>query len=188
MRKIILGLVAATAIATPLVAATAANATVAVDNGIGFVGKGDIQTALGYKNDAAIQADAANIKFASTGTVTEVGGFQWTCNDGTTQRGYVSTTVSAMTQTVNATPIANGQGKITNGFNLTGVNTDGVKGAVLSSTTDTGLGFGVCPNGYRTDSVGFFADAPVVTAGGLTVSNGVKTVSLPNTPVAIPVV
>ena len=42
MRKIILGVVAAAAIATPLVAATAANATVAVDNGIVHVDKGDM--------------------------------------------------------------------------------------------------------------------------------------------------
>src|SRR3954469_20942838 len=89
MRKTLLGLAVIAAIATPLAFASTANASVTVDNGAGFVGKGDVQTALGYANDAALQADAANINFASTGTVTEVGGFQWTCSNGTTQRGYV---------------------------------------------------------------------------------------------------
>ena len=56
MRKIILGLAASAAIATPL--GTAAHASVTIDSaGKGFVGKGDVQTALGY-NNTQMQANA----------------------------------------------------------------------------------------------------------------------------------
>ena len=46
------------AIATPLAFASAANAAVTIDaTGKGFVGKGDVQTALGY-NNTQMQANA----------------------------------------------------------------------------------------------------------------------------------
>ena len=68
MRKSILGLTVIAAIAAPIAFATSANATVAVDDGTGFVGKGDVQTALGYGNgnDAALQQDIKDgeIKFS----------------------------------------------------------------------------------------------------------------------------
>ena len=51
MRKLIIIAAAIAALAIP----TAAMASIAVENGTGFVGKGDVQTALGYKNDAAFQ-------------------------------------------------------------------------------------------------------------------------------------
>src|SRR6476660_6780056 len=54
--------------------ATAAVASAGVDvdaSGNGFVGKGDVQTALGYKTDGAFQADAAGVKF-QYGDVAEI--------------------------------------------------------------------------------------------------------------------
>ena len=62
MRKSILGLVAIAAIATPLAFASSANAVVAVTDGTGFVGKGDVQDAFGW-NNAQLQANAAGVTF-----------------------------------------------------------------------------------------------------------------------------
>ena len=48
--------IAATALTALIAAGTAANASVNVDaTGVGFVGKGDVQNALGLANDAAMQ-------------------------------------------------------------------------------------------------------------------------------------
>src|SRR5215510_9917382 len=60
----------ATALAATSILATApaANASVTIDaNGKGFVGKGDVQTALGYNNAALQKAvDAGTLKFTAT--------------------------------------------------------------------------------------------------------------------------
>ena len=64
MRKILLGLVAATAVAAPLALASSANATVAVENGVGHVDKGDVQTALGW-NNKAFDGGAGTLKFTA---------------------------------------------------------------------------------------------------------------------------
>src|SRR6478672_9729447 len=69
MRKLIIIAASLAALAIP----TAAMATVAVENGTGFVGKGDVQTALGYKNDAAFQADhPETAKFTIDGNATDI--------------------------------------------------------------------------------------------------------------------
>jgi hypothetical protein len=66
MRKIIIGVVAAAAILAPLAFASSANAAVAIDGtGTGFIGKGDVQTALGY-NNAQLQAKADSLKFTTS--------------------------------------------------------------------------------------------------------------------------
>ena len=71
MRKIILGLVAAAAIATPIAVATSANAAVAVDNGIGHVDKGDIQSSSVLNlNNAEFQTAAKAGKSPSPPTST----------------------------------------------------------------------------------------------------------------------
>ena len=65
MRKILLGLAATAALVTPLALGTAANASVTIDNdGKGFVGKGDVQTALGL-NNAQMQAKAGSLTFTT---------------------------------------------------------------------------------------------------------------------------
>ena len=64
MRKLILGLAAVAAIATPLAAATVANASVNIDsNGTGFIGKGDVQTAFSW-NNAKMQTNHTKITFS----------------------------------------------------------------------------------------------------------------------------
>jgi hypothetical protein len=54
MRKVII--LAISLVALAVIAAPFANANVAVTDGVGFVGKGDVQNALGLHNDAAMQA------------------------------------------------------------------------------------------------------------------------------------
>jgi hypothetical protein len=189
MRRIILGLVATAALATPLVAATAANASVAVDNGVGFVGKGDVQTALGYKNDAAFQADANKITFtaASSTTIMVVGVKCSTFPGGISMPedqhvlapfsiGHGEGTVT----TVNTTP--NGNSKVT-GYNLTGL------GTPTAATTPSTLDFSkilsptTCPEGEHfagwVDPSHIFNYVPTVS--DLSVGNGTKSVALPNT-------
>jgi hypothetical protein len=75
MRKIVLGLAATAAIATPLALATAANASVTVaDNGTGFVGKGDVQTAFNLRNadvQNAINGNKQAFTFSSEQAATQ---------------------------------------------------------------------------------------------------------------------
>ena len=59
MRKLIIIAASFAALAIP----TAAIATVAVDNGIGSVGKGDVQTALGWNNAAFDKVAPGSLKF-----------------------------------------------------------------------------------------------------------------------------
>jgi hypothetical protein len=78
MRKLIIIAASFAALAIP----TAAMATVAVDGtGTGFVGKGDVQTALGYGNgnDAAFQIDARKATFSITSDVTTQWAFGVLC-------------------------------------------------------------------------------------------------------------
>ena len=190
MRKIFLGLAAAAAIAAPIALASSASASVAIDdNGVGFVGKGDVLTALGYKNDAAIQTavEKGEVTF-SGGTATAeqvVVDYKMTCLGSSefghrliVQPGTVSTSVTAV-------PRANGQGKFTNGWDLTGQSTgDFVPGPVSSRVLRE-----VKPEGCLLFSnAGVTQPMTVTTTGDSTselfVTNGVTTVALPNTPIA----
>jgi hypothetical protein len=183
MRKIILGLVAATAIAAPLALASSANADVAVDNGVGFVGKGDVQTALGGINDTAIQDkwSKGEVKFTSDYvwaldntmgcTVPVPGGLPVLTGD--TIHVINGITVS---QTVNAVAKTTPSGKLTNGWNLTGL-----VGSVayVSPTSET---IGTCPEGSRATKT--LKQVETKSTPSLFV-NGI---ALPNTPVPAPVV
>src|SRR5689334_19463738 len=99
-----------------LATAAVASASVTVDaSGNGFVGKGDVQTALGYKNDAAFQADAAKITF-QYGDVAEISmAVVCTSDDVTyvTQHNVLGTVTAA--KTVNFTTKGD-KGKVT-GYN-----------------------------------------------------------------------
>jgi hypothetical protein len=169
--------------------ATGASANVAVTNGVGSVGKGDVQTALGYANDAAFQADAqaGKITFSNGSDTTTL---TWHPNCGVYVNGVSSPdtfrpvdidggTVTT-TRTPNVTVLKNSAGKVT-GYTLNG-DTDVTTGSLNWSAWATG-----CPAG--TGFAGWVDAAHafdyVSTPGGtdLHVSNGTKTVALPNTPV-----
>jgi hypothetical protein len=165
--KFIIAGAALMALAIPSVA----SANVAVDNGVGTVGKGDVQSALGI-NDASMQSmwDKGQVKF--TAKTTEVGGIQWSCSDGTTER-FTSTQVKS--SPLNTKAETNKAGKLTSGWKLN--NLSGEAGTVLSSE-NSGT-FMLCPNGVRNSGLSFFSDP--TTIGGLQV----KGIDLPNTPVEV---
>jgi hypothetical protein len=184
MRKIILGVLAATALAAPIATATAAHASVAVDNGTGFVGKGDVQTALGYANDGAFQAaKPATAVFTVDGDRTNVSvdikcqAANGTQRVKTLDLGYVAFNETAVT----STPKISG-GKVT-GYNLAGSVTEvgnhlNIVNATLACNTDeTWAGYAdTTPNGA-------WRWTPVQGTGVLQVTLGGRTVALPNTPV-----
>src|SRR4249919_3769533 len=125
MRKIIFGLAATAAIAVPLVmSSTSASAAVSVDNGIGTVGKGDVQSALGW-NNSAFDKGVGSLKFATSAERVTVD-YPMSCfnlNTGAITSGGHRLFVQSGTATVEATPVLNSNGKQITGFNLTGKST-----------------------------------------------------------------
>src|SRR6476469_4632886 len=100
-----------------LATAAVASASVAVDNGVGFVGKGDVQTALGW-NNAAFDKGVGSLKF-TTGAEKVIADYEMSCY-GSDATGHRIIT-QPCTTTVTATPVQNsGNGKQITGFNLTG--------------------------------------------------------------------
>jgi hypothetical protein len=163
--------------------AAVANATVTVTDGVGYIGKGDVQNTLLLKNDAALQDLFQNggINFGG-GTVTFGNETRWTCS------GSVQSQTSLVTDAVNVsvTPALNNGGKVT-GWNATGRTV----GSFISGKRIGALYVGYCPAGET--FVNFVDSKNPDTAydqftttysGGLTV-NGVD---LPNTPAVAPTV
>jgi hypothetical protein len=170
MKKYIVAIAALVALAVP----TAALASVAVDaNGNGYVGKGDVQSALKW-NNGDFDKNVANLKFTA-GTQSMSNQTRWQCSGG--ERSRTSTVVQS--RTVKATPVLSANGKQITGWDLTGFGfqyvSGGYSGAPYVGYCPAGESFnGFLPNVFTTD----------VTDGGLTV-NGIE---LPNTPVPAPVV
>jgi len=188
MRKFIIAAASLLALAIP----AAGIASVAVENGVGFVGKGDVQTALGYKNDAAIQQAVSNEEITFSGGAADAErinvDYPMICMNLTTgdmstvghrliiQPGSVSTSVTALAR-------VNGQGKFTNGWDLTGQATGAFTASGNAFVRDTG-----CEDGALVMNTGTPSQPKTVTvtgsASGLSVSgNGKVNVPLPNTPV-----
>ena len=117
MRKLIITAASIATVAIP----TAAMASVAVDStGTGFVGKGDVQNALGLANDAAMQDQYKNGVIAFTmGTERSLS----TRRSGSAAPAPTARPVPSTSVPVAGTAVANinGAGKLTNGWNLTGV-------------------------------------------------------------------
>ena len=191
-RIIITGAIVAAAGLVAIGAGSAAHASVTMDDtGHGFVGKGDVQNALGYANNNAFtDADARSATFtaatAYSVTMTGVkcstfpGGFS-TPEDqhvlAPINIGHYEGTVN----TINATPKISG-GKVT-GYNLTGIGA--ATGATTPNTTDFSKWATSCPEGERfagwVDPANVYSYA--LTTGDLTASVGSKTAALPNTPI-----
>jgi hypothetical protein len=168
---------------------TAAHANVAVTDGTGFVGKGDVQTALGFKNDPAFQAaNPASATFTIDGDRSEVS-VDVVCQkaDGTSrvltvQKGYLG-----LNEVVIKSEPKMSNGKVT-GYNLKGsvteyanhINT--VNPTLACGADETWAGYAdTTPNGK-------WRWTPVQGTGVLLVTIGNKTAALPNTPVAAPAV
>jgi hypothetical protein len=184
MKKYIVAIGALVALAVP----TAAIANVVVNpDGTTSIGKGDVQTALGYKNDAAFQADAKNITFSYGSDVTQMiadikcsaANVMGPDDPFDTAHNVVSSTVTP--NAVNVKALTNGAGKVT-GYTATGI-TSGTP-----TTTSTFGNWSTCPAGEH--FMGWL-NGPEnafhweTTPGGtdLQVSNGSKTVVLPITPI-----
>ena len=180
MRKLIITAAALVALAVP----TAAFASVAVDgNGVGFVGKGDVQTALGYANDGAIQdaVKAGAIKFIGGGyTLTTDKDTSWTCSDGSTQHHHYYTNTIAP-GTVNAVARVNGQGKFTNGWDINGITT-GIPVTTGFGSDGNRFPSYACPAGSSLTGLHVEQSHEYIPVEGLSVTNGTTTVALPNTP------
>ncbi len=123
----------ALAMATMVVAAGAAFAYTLNADGTGFVGKGEVQTALGY-NNKQLQNNADSLEFTSV-VVTER---SWTCtntsNDKTQERERTTTTTGVVSS------VAREKNQIT-GFNLLGFDEESER-----STTE-GNQLNSCPSG-----------------------------------------
>jgi hypothetical protein len=167
MKRIIkIAVLAAVAV---LATAAVASASVAVDaNGTGYVGKGDVQSALKW-NNGDFDKNVANLKFTA-GTQVMGNQTRWQCSGG--EQSRTSTVVQS--RTVKATEVLSSNGKQITGWNLTGFGYQylggGYSGAPYVGYCPAGESFGgFLPNVFTTD----------VTDGGLKV-NGID---LPNTPV-----
>lgn len=168
MRKLVALL--AIVMASTMFAGTA-SAVVTFDpaSGTGFVGKGDVQTAVGW-NNKQLQDGAASLVFAYS-AVTEQE-TSWDCyneNNGQTQERE-RTTTTTVSGVAYATARENSKGKdgpIT-GFNLTGFD-----GASLSDSSTEGPPLSSCPNANSSFVLGStVVGEPTVVSGGLSV-NGV---------------
>ena len=189
MRRItIIAVLAAIAV---LATAAVASASVTVNpDGTTSIGKGDVQNALGYHNDAAFQADASKITF-SNGTDTDTLIAHALCGD--FSKGYstpddqiavdVNSGTITTTRTPNVTVLKNGGGKVT-GYTVNGV-TAATTGSQSYSAWTTGCPAGMHFAGWQ-DPAHAFEHIIVKGDTALTVSNVTKTVALPNTPVVVP--
>jgi hypothetical protein len=158
-----------------LASAAVASASVAVDNGVGFVGKGDVQTALKW-NNADFDKNVGSLKFTASYTATYDNVL--TCRNGVVAHVPV---VSTGTGDLQSTQVKSSNGKQITGWNLSGA------GSAVEATNDTSkivaalftaCGDGTIPTGLDMPST------PTVTFDGLKV-NGID---LPNTPVVVPAV
>ena len=151
-------------VAGALIASTGANAAVTFNpaTGTGFVGKGDVQLALGL-NNAQLQAQAGSLAFTYTNTSSTA--TTWTCDRDagpqTQERANITTTT---TQGV-VSSIARVKNQIT-GFNLSGYS-----GTPTESSEHEGPAVGSCPTGWT--AIDLVEEDPVVIESGLFV-NGVQ--------------
>ena len=131
MRKIIIGLVAAAAIATPLAFASSANAATTDASGVVTVSKGEIMAQFPSMNEKAFQKIAMAPGESLTGsnaftatTTTGVG-----CSDGTVQNHLRNT---ILTSPIALTEVYNGSANKVTGWTL------GAKGASVITESNTG--------------------------------------------------
>ena len=141
MKKYIVAIAALVALAVP----TAALASVAVDaNGVGYIGKGDVQSALKW-NNGDFDKNVANLKFTA-GTQSLSTQTRWQCSGG--EQSRTSTVVQS--RTVKATQVLSSNGKQITGWNLTGFGFQYVGGGYSGAPY-----VGYCPAG---EAFGGFVD------------------------------
>jgi hypothetical protein len=163
-------------------------------DGTTSIGKGDVQNALGYANDAAFQADAqaGKITFSLESDQSKTNYVGIKCapisDSGALDESQVHVLPgveigsSITPKTPNVIALKNNQGKVT-GYTQTGVTT----GAMVSGTYNYGLATRSCRTGEHfagwVDAGHVFEYVTVTGSPVLKVSNGLKTAELPVTPV-----
>jgi hypothetical protein len=160
------------AAAASLAAAAPASAAVTFDpsTGSGFVGKGDVQVALGW-NNKQLQDNAAGVSFTyETTTVQET---SWTCVN--QNNGHVQERSRTTTATVSgvASSVARENSKGKDGA-VTGFDLNGYAGGSSSNSSTAGPPLNSCPNAQSShvlDST--VVGEPETVGGGLQV-NGVS--------------
>jgi len=148
MKKIILGLVAAAAVAAPIaLSAGSASAATTDVNGVVTVSKGEIMAQFPGMNEKAFQtiamADGQSLTGSNVFTATTTTGVG--CSDGTVQTHFRSTII---TSPITLTEIYNGSADKVTGWNL------GAKGASVITETNT----------YGTSSSGRFPNYATICA------------------------
>jgi hypothetical protein len=159
------------AVAAPLAFSSPATATVTFDagTGTGFVGKGDVQLALGW-NNKQLQDNASGVSFTYEAVTAQE--TSWVCvneNNGHEQQRTrtETTTVSGVASSVTRDNSKGKDGPVT-GFRL-----NGYAGGSSTSTSADGPPLLSCPNASSTFSLGsVVVGEPQVLSGGLRV-NGV---------------
>ena len=159
-----------------LVVPSVASANVAVDKGVGYVAKGDVQSKLGLNNEAMQDAwSGGTVKF--TANVENIVDYKMSCL-GTSEFGH-RIIAQQMTYEVVANARTNKAGKLTDGWDLTGNLGAPVKAGTASMSEIA------CPEGsFMWSNVG----APQQYSNGITGDLKVNGIDLPNTPVAVPAV
>lgn len=170
MKTSIISIVAVAAATSALAFAPSASASVVVDSqGHGFVGKGDVQVALGWNNKQLQDGAAGTVFTYRAQTVQES---TWTCVNGhNANEQYrartTTSTVSGIASSV-ARETSKGKDGAVTGFRLTGLN-----GSETSQSSTEGPALGSCPNSNSTFTVtDLVIGEPVVGSSGL-FANGV---------------
>jgi hypothetical protein len=187
--KRIIRIVALAALALFATAAVASASVTVNPDGTTSIGKGDVQTALGYHNDAAFQTDAqaGKITFNYGSDVTQMiadikcsaANIMGPDDPFDTAHNVVGSTVTP--HGANVTALKNNQGKVT-GYTATGI-TSGTP-----TTTSTFANWSTCPAGehfmgWLNGPGNAFHWETTPGSSVLQVSNGVTTAELPVTPV-----
>ena len=163
-------------LAGPAVAAIAcaALASVSVFNGVGFVGKGDVQTAFGW-NNPQLQSNAGGVTFTYNSKDTYDVECEWTTTTGGPNPKIILHDIIVPKHTsIKATVAYDARTmKQITGFNLNGY------GQTVTVGTVPVVG-GTCPGGSQLAVI--TAVQLTSSTGGLYVNFGNTSVPLPNTP------
>lgn len=163
MRKLVVSSVSSLLAVLMIVTAVFAAVTFDPTTGTGFVGKGDVQLALGY-NNKQLQDNADSLQFAAMSTV--VTERSWVCTNSNNQniQERERTTTSTITGVVSKVDRVKNQitGFILNGYSGTPTGSSSTEGAPLNS----------CPSGpwSLTTPAG---DPEVVSSSSVLTVNGV---------------
>jgi hypothetical protein len=196
MRKLIMAAVAVAALVVP----AASMASVNVDaNGVGTIGKGDVQTALGFSNDNTFQAGANGISFSlapnkvdyfargmECGVVGSNGAFDMsTIHSFDADLGNVGT----QARTPSITVLKSGAGKVT-GYTANGVTTGASTIDWSKASAAIGNWSSACATAFPGERFAGWVDPSNVFGTGvvpatdntlLVSGNGHTNVALPNT-------